>query len=140
MMDLIEGHDNKSKGEAWVNMEDDPPEGIQIPINLKDIPITMSIFAPSGSKGSRKKPNGFQIFVKDENWNSQYSKWHNITQQNKWEDFSFAPSSTKPKGMGSYMDDDFDPTKIIAIGLKMGTGKKSKSKYNGSIYLDAVKW
>lgn len=137
IMDLIGSDKHKSKGEAWVNMLQNPPAGEHIPVNLSGRKIVAWVYAPRGARGDRSKPNGFQVFVKDKNWKSQYGPWHNVTEEN-WFDISLKVSPFAPtKG---YMDDGFDPTQIIAIGVKMGAGGGSTETYNGPVYVDGVDW
>lgn len=138
-MDIVGGDANKGRGEAWVNMNDDPPGDETIPIDLTNRTITAWIYAPKGSKGDPKKPNGLQVFVKDDNWKNEYGPWFDIDKEDEWFSISLTVRATKPK-KGGYMDSGFDPSKIIAIGVKMGAGGGSTAKYPGVIYVDAVNW
>jgi hypothetical protein len=38
------------------------------------------------------------------------------------------------------MEPGFDPSQIIAVGLKLGAGGGSTAVYQGPIYVDAVNW
>lgn len=136
-MGLVGSDKHKSKGEAWVNMLQNPPGGEHIPVNLLGRTIVAWVYAPRGARGDRSRPNGFQVFVKDKNWKSQYGPWHNVTEEN-WFDISLKVSPFAP--MDGYMDDGFDPTQIIAIGVKMGAGGGSTETYNDSVYVDGVDW
>jgi hypothetical protein len=82
MMDLIGGDKQKSKGEAWVNMLEYPPIGEHVPVNLLGRTVTAYIYAPMdlGARGKGNKPNGFQIFVKDKNYKSEYGSWNDVTE------------------------------------------------------------
>ena len=39
-----------------------------------------------------------------------------------------------------YVDQGFDSSRIIGLGIKMAAGEGSKATFNGSIYLDALEW
>lgn len=137
MMDLVAGDEQKSKGEIWVNMLENPPAGEHIPLNLRGRTVTAWVYAARAARGERSRPNGFQVFVKDKDNKNQYGPWHNVTPED-WFDISLKVSPFKP--MGGHMDLGFDPTQIIAVGVKMGAGGGSKAKYKGPVFIDAVDW
>jgi len=125
-----------SKGEAFVDLRYHAPPGVQVPVNLKGIILRCWIYAPTGSSGEPNHPNGLQIFVKDENWRSKYGAWVNI-QEGQWNEVALAPSSeTPPDG---YMDKDFDPTRIVMVGVKVGTGTGASARFQGAFYLDSFR-
>jgi hypothetical protein len=137
LMDLIGEDSQKSKGEVWVDMSDNPPSGKTIPTDLTNRTISAWVYAPRGSKGDRNRPNGFQIFVKDENWKTEYGPWANVV-EGQWVKISLTVSATKPAS--GYKDAEFDPSRIMAIGVKMGAGGGSTAKFDGTIYIDAIDW
>jgi hypothetical protein len=138
LMNLIGGDTAKSKGEAWVNMLDSPPKSVAIPVDLTNRKITAWVYAPPGSRGERSKPNGFQLFVKDENWNSEYGPWRNVA-EGVWDDkISFTVSTSKPQN--GHMDQGFDPKRVIAVGVKMGSGGGTKAEFDGAVWIDAIDW
>ncbi len=136
-MDLIGGHTNKSKGEAWVDMEKCPPAGVKIPCDMENKTITAWVYAPKDSEGMGNSPNGFQVFVKDSNWKNQYGPWHNI-EEGKWNEVKMTVSSSTPNG--GYMDNGFNPKKIRALGIKMGAGGQSTAKFKGIINVNKITW
>jgi hypothetical protein len=148
-VDLAGGHPNKSSGEVIVDLRYhppvcDPPNCISTPANFEGIPITARVRAPAGSHGDPDKPNGFQLFVKsleisngNENWWSFYGKWENI-QENEWMTVTVTPGWTAPPG--GAMDPGFDPTQIVAIGLKIGAGDGSSETFAGKAWLDEIDW
>lgn len=137
MMDLVAGDKERDKGEAWINMLENPPHGEHIPVNLRGRTVTASVYAPRGARGERSRPNGFQVFVKDKKWKSQYGPWHNVREED-WMDISLKVSRFNPPG--GHTDPGFDPTQIIAVGVKMGAGGGSKAKYKDPVFIDAVDW
>lgn len=137
MMDLVGGDAHKSKGEAWINWLKTPPSSEKVPANLNSRTITVWVYAPAGAKGEKNRPNGFQVFVKDSNWNGEYGKWYNAS-EGQWFKIALTVSSTEPDG--GWKAEGFDPSKIIAIGIKMGAGGGSKAKYKGSVFIDAINW
>ena len=139
-MNLIGNDVRNSRGEAWVDMRYYPPPAVQIPfmpLDLNSRTITMWVYAPTGAIGDSNKPNGLQIFVKDIHWNGSYSTWINVV-ENEWVQLSFTVSNALIES--GYMEPGFDPTQIIAVGIKMGAGGGSTAVYQGPIYIDAVDW
>lgn len=136
-MDLDGGDEHKRNGEAWVNMLQNPPVGEHIPVNLLGRTVTAWIYAPWGARGEPDKPNGFQVFVKDKKWKGQYGPWRNVIPA-EWFKISLKVSPFAPRD--GYVDPNFDPTQIIAVGVKMGTGGGSKERYKGPVYIDGVNW
>jgi hypothetical protein len=145
-VDLIGGHPNKSNGETFVDLRYHPPlmEStccLSTPLNLEGIQVSAWVFCPTGSGGTPSKPNGLQLFAKSidtsDNWWSFYGDWHNI-QENAWNEVTMAPSTvTPPEG---YKDPLFDPTQIVALGLKIGAGGGSTATFSGTCCLDNVRW
>jgi len=138
-VDLVSGHENKSKGEAYVDMRFFAPTGVNVPVNLEGVRITAWVYVPGDAAGDPESPNGVQIFVKDNTVKSksEYATWFNLRDYtDRWIRISLSPSREAPPD--GYMDSGFDPTKIIIIGIKIGTGKNSI--YRGPIYIDGVNW
>ena len=116
-----------------------PPPGIQAPINLEDVLITVWVYAPGGAAGDPNRPNGVQVFVKDQNWLSEYGAWFNLSgYTDRWIPITLTPSRQPPPGV--YMDAGFDPSNIIVVGVKIGAGTNSEATYSGPIYIDGVTW
>ncbi|MBN1394188.1 MAG: hypothetical protein JW959_04125 [Pirellulales bacterium] len=137
VMDLVGGDPNKSKGEVWINLKDNPPAGAKAPVNLVDRTLKAWVLAPGGAHGERSRPNGFQLFVKDVNWKSFYGSWENTVEE-RWVQLSLSPQPWARQG--EYVDEGFDPSRIIAIGVKMACGDGSAARFAGEIYLDDVDW
>jgi hypothetical protein len=145
-VDLIGGHPNKSNGETFVDLRYHPPlmEStccLSTPLNLEGIQVSAQVFCPAGSRGDPSRPNGLQLFAKSidssDNWWSFYGDWHNI-QENLWNEVTMTPSTvTPPEG---YKDPLFDPTQIVALGLKIGAGGGSTATFSGTCCLDNVRW
>lgn len=128
-VDLEGGHPNRSKGEAYVRI---------LPQNMEDKPITLWVFVPGEALGDPQRPNGIQVFAKDEHWKAEYGTWWDITPEKVegWHRVALTPSKfVPPKG---YMTPDFNPTQIQAVGVKIAIGNGSTAKYRGPIYIDTV--
>jgi hypothetical protein len=130
-VDLEGGHTNKSRGEAYVEIN---------PQNLENKPITVWVYVPREALGDPEKPNGIQVFVKDKDWRGEYGIWWNITPAivDSWQQVTLTPSRSAPPD--GYMEPGFDPTQIGAVGVKIAIGEGSTAKYRGPIYVDAVDW
>jgi uncharacterized protein YraI len=144
-VDLIGGnHPTNSKGEAFVDMGHNLPSGITTPApyDLTGRMITCWVYAPPGSAGDAGSLNGFQVFVKDTDFNSEYGTWENITPQREgtWFQIALTPSTETPPG--GYKDLEFNPTRIILLGVKIGAGGQStdQMRYAGPVYVDTCDW
>ncbi len=163
VMELVGGdpNNNLTKGEALVDLQYQVERqlvlphnvpGESIPLNLDGHTITIWVYAPEGSRGVRNSPNGFQVFVKDSQFKSEYGIWHNIMPaseyngqpnaviEGQWSPVTLMVASETTAPRGVWLERGFDPTHIIVIGLKMGAGNSSTYQYQGSIYIDAVDW
>lgn len=134
-MNLAGGDAQRSQGAAYIDLQSNPPGEETPPLDLTDRVITARVYGPPGSVGDPEHPNGFQLFVKDSQFRSKYSSWQNIT-ESEWMTLTLRVDRNLP--VGGYMDDEFDPARIIFVGVKMGTGGGSTATYNGPIYVDAV--
>jgi hypothetical protein len=142
-VDLIGGDPHKSSGETFVDLRYHPPLMettccLTTPLNLAGIQVSAQVYCPAGSRGDPSKPNGFQIFAKSEDangdWQSFYGSWHNI-QENEWNTVTMTPSTVAPPG-----GTPFNPTRIVALGVKIGAGDNSTATFTGACYLDNVRW
>ena len=137
---LIGNQEQNSRGEAWVDMRYFPPPALQMPftpLDLNDRTLSMWVYAPTGAIGEIDRPNGLQIFVKDVHWNGSYSTWTNVV-ENEWVQLSFTVSNAAIED--GYIEPGFDPSQIIAVGIKMAAGGGSTAVYQGPIYIDALNW
>jgi hypothetical protein len=138
IVDLQGGHANKSKGEVYTSLRRFAPSGNE-PLNLEGTEITIWVFVPEQAAGDPDHPNGVQVFVKDQRGKSQYGTWVNLTEQSEgWIPVRLVPSKETPPA--GYKDEDFDPTKLVTIGLKIAAGTDSTATYSGPIYVDGVGW
>ncbi len=141
---LIGGDPNFANGETFVDMRNYPPiENGEIceipPLNLAGQRITLKVFCPPGLAGDANASNGFQLFVKDEQWRSFYGSWTNIQPLGgTCHLISLTPSTTAPPG--GFMDIGFDPTQIRSIGLKIGANGNWNGSFEGTIWLDDIRW
>jgi hypothetical protein len=139
VVDLAGGHKSKSKGEAYVDINRFPPSGITAPINLEGIQITAWVYMPNAAVGDRNNPNGVQVFVKDQNGKGEYGSWFDsLDYTDRWIPIRLIPSKEPPQN--GFMDNGFDPTKIVEVGIKIGAGANSTATYAGPIYVDGVNW
>lgn len=136
-MNLIAQDAESSKGEAWVDMLQHPPVGLQAPLDLTGRTIAVWVYAPHGAAGEQNAPNGFQVFVKDSEWRGQYGKWHDID-EGEWMPVTLTVSAQTPTG--GWRAEGFNPREVIAVGLKMAAGGASSARYRGPLYVDAVDW
>ncbi len=131
-----------TKGEAWVDMQNNPPAGVTVPVDLSNATVSVWLFLPAEAAGDPSRPNGIQIFFKDSNWKNRYSSWHNIGNPpyglatDSWVQVTVNCASEN----WAYEDAGFDMSKVRAIGVKIGTGGGSTATFNGYIWIDSVDW
>jgi hypothetical protein len=82
--------------------------------------------------------NGVQLFFKSrgpgsDTWYSFYSSWRDI--EPSWEQH-WVEFTANPSGPAGYVDPQFDPTRVIAIGIKVAINSSSNATLAGTIYLD----
>ena len=121
-------------GDAEVNMESDPPPHVIGPVNLNGQTISISVFCPAGARGDESNPNRIQIYVKDTSWRAEYTAEVNI-EEDRWVTYTMTVSTNTPPG--GWKADDFDPTQIRAVGVRVKHGGEG-SDYLGPIYMDPV--
>lgn len=123
---LIPGDVNYSKGEVMIE------RGASNALNLQGLPTGVSVYGPTGAAGTNPSSlNGWQMFFKDTAWKSWYGPWNNMA-ENTWQTLSVTPGVTTP----AFVDSGFDPTKIMVMGVKIGTGGSATGTYDGLIYVD----
>jgi hypothetical protein len=136
--DLAGGHPNRSQGEVYLDLNNHAPIGVPVPVNMSNVTAHCWLWLPSGSAGPSNARNGIQLFFKSEEagsdaWYSFYSPWQNI--EPSWEE-RWVRFTANPSGPAGYVDPRFDPTKIIAIGVKVAIDSSSNATLAGTIYLD----
>ena len=135
---LIGGDANRSKGELYVDLRNHPPPGASGRMNLSGIMVEEWVMLPPGAAGSPHAPNGIQLFFKSgDDFKSHYTPWRNI--QPGWEGqwVRFAASPTDPPG---FQDPGFDPTRIVAFGIKLAINTQSTASLNGQMFIDDVRF
>jgi hypothetical protein len=138
MADLVGQHVNKAQGEVYIDLNNHAPRGVSVPVNLENTAVSCWLCLPEGSAGHSHASNGVQLFFKskEENndaWYSCYSRWKNIESSStgKWYEYTANPSDPD-----NIKDSQFDPKKIIAVGVKVAINSSSSATLQGKIYLD----
>jgi hypothetical protein len=133
-MDLDNEREKEGKGEVYVDIDQQ---------SLEDKAIQAWVMVPDErAVGDPESHNGFQLFVKDKDWNYAYGPWKDITKTNvgEWIHITLTPRRPDPSGQDEKVAANFDPAKIVRVGVKFAIGAMSKAKYKGPIYIDAVDW
>ena len=139
---LIGGDANYSKGEAWVDMQNNPPTGVTVPVDLSNKTVSVWVWVPAEAAGDPMRPNGIQIFFKDANWRNRYSSWHNIGNPpygiatDTWVQITVNTATEQ----WAWDEAGFDMTKICAVGVKIGAGGGSTATFDGNIWIDSFDW
>ncbi len=128
---------SQRQGEVYVDLRYHAPADLDAPLDLAGQTITAWVYAPSGAVGLRTNPNGMRLFVKDSEWRSEYGPWTHL-RPNHWTRVSFTPAAAAPET--GFRDADFNPRKVILLGLSIATGGHSTAHFTGPIYLDDIGW
>jgi hypothetical protein len=143
----LNGEDeNKSSGEVFIDLRNNPPLGMQAPLNLEDVPITVWVYVPTTAAGKPDAPNVMQVFAKsqflnvnDNIFKSEYGSWVNLMNNTeKWLQLSLTPAKTAPPH--GFMDEGFDPTKIVLVGIKIAAQEGEDVNYSGPIWISDACW
>jgi len=132
---LIGEDQQYSKGEVFIDLRYTPGLEGSTPFDLRKTKIAVQVDVPAGFAGTERRPNGIQVFVKDDEWKSQYGAWLNVTRGSKYE--AILSPSKKQISMG-YTDPKFNPEKVRVIGVKFAIGDGSALRYNGPLYITKV--
>jgi hypothetical protein len=136
IVDLVGGDDNKSQGEAFVDVKHHPPSGVSAPINLECKPLSCWIYVPTCGLGDQAQPNLVQLFVKDASGKSEYGTPTRVV-RNQWFEVGIRPSTLQPDG--GHKDAGFDPSAIEHVGVRFKAGREGTT-YRGKVYVDACGW
>ena len=138
-LDLIAGDQSKNDGEMYVDLSYDIPGYTWSgPLDLAGKTLTFKVKAPAGflaASNSANNPMWAQVFVKDEKYNYQYGKYVQITQEGQWITVTLIPQVGEIEEGNSKTSPDFDPTRIINIGVKISCNEDSVSAYQGDFYV-----
>lgn len=129
-MDLDGSKPDLASAEVWLDLRQ------QKDIELAHRRVSAWVYAPAEAVGDPDHPNGFQLFVKDEHWRSQYGPWVNAV-PDEWTQLELVVG--EPSAPGT-IDPGFDATLVNTLGLKVSVGGVSHAVYNGPIYVDSVDW
>ncbi len=136
VVDLVGGDDNRSQGEAFVNVVNHPPPGVSVPLDLKCKPLSCWIYVPTCGLGDPAEPNLVQLFVKDANGKSEYGTPAQVV-RNQWFEVRLRPSTLEP--YEGWMEPGFSPGAIDQFGVRFMAGSEGIC-YRGKVYVDACGW
>ncbi|MFH0771367.1 MAG: hypothetical protein V1933_01965 [Candidatus Omnitrophota bacterium] len=121
---LIAGDAYKSQGEIMLDLNPAPSD-----LTGKEISFLVKI--PEGLLPSDRKPMQVQVFAKDNYWRSQYGVPVSIAKDTEWYRVSLRPTSKEVEtGSKNY---DFDPSKVMMIGLRLFVTSDSSIVYNAPL-------
>lgn len=136
---LIGGDPLLDRGEVYVNILHNPPPGISVPLNLHNVQVLAWVYIPEEAVvGDRV--GGLQLFAKDHRWKSYYG--HYVELRNRVGHWFVVTMVTgiEPSDSGATVDPGFDPSQVIAIGLRLDACGNKDCIYDGEFFMDAVSW
>jgi hypothetical protein len=123
---LVDGHNNLSKGVAYIDLEDHPPQGIdQLPC-LTCQTISCWVYVPTCGVCDPTDPNYVRLFVKYDNKAGELELGPRTpVVPNRWFEVTMRPHVTAP---------------VARLHLQFGTKDNPGCTYDGKIYVDACGW
>ncbi len=125
----LDGNDAaRRQGEVLLDLTTVQELGGLAPLNLANTVFSARVWVPQEFVGNdTSHPNGLQLFVKDDQFRSQYGAWVNVGVAGEvaWSHRIEARSAT-----ATLTEAGFDPTRIATIGVKaaIGTGSVATCK------------
>ncbi|HEX8119268.1 MAG TPA: hypothetical protein VF521_18465, partial [Pyrinomonadaceae bacterium] len=132
-VDLLGGDPGRAKGEVYVDLKSHAPRGVSSPLDLRNVTARCRVFLPPGSAGSPQAPNGVQLIFKSEGFFSLYSPFRNIKPEWEGRWVEFTANASGPAG---FVDAQYDPTRVIEVGLKLSINDGSAAALKGTLFLD----
>ena len=130
---------SSARGQVLVDMSENPPCAIEVPVNLNTNYVCYCVrYFPGASGSDPARSNRFRAFVTDWLGRSMYDSWIVIPTNSGAVDYSFLVSTSAPAG-GS-VDANFDPSQVRWLGLEAAVPAGSTGTYNGPLYLDQVRF
>jgi len=129
--------EGKCRGEVFVDFANHPIPGIGKSIDMTEAIVEVRIFVPEAAVGDRDVPNGVQLFVQDEDFNSYYGNWKNLSPG--WMRLRLRPRANWRKWPEfGHVDANINIEKIRVVGVKIGVGVGGDKQFKGMMYLDSV--
>jgi len=123
-------------GEVFMDFRYDMPgydyEG---PLNLTGKTLTFKVKVPAGFTGEAGGKSWAQVYVKDEEYDYQYGPAVTLNNGDTWYTVTLTPQFGEIAAGSSKTSANFDPTRIINIGVKFSCGEGSNVDFSGEIYL-----
>jgi len=129
--------ESKNSCEIYIDLITTSNNGIDTAIDLEGIEISTWAYGPKGTRGDRSKPNGYMLFAMDKNGVKDYGEWIDPIREDEWVQLKMRVGTHTEHG---WMEEGFDASSIIGVGLKFGVDPISNAEYEGSIYMDSIKW
>jgi len=138
-------------GEAEVDLIGQVPMGYEGKTvdDLAGKTITAYVWASKGASGVPGHLNGFQLFIRDENYVSCYGDWKNIEPSSEenwfrivWEEPTMDEKLADADQEKRRCHPDFNINKPIILGLQIAVGVGSTVQYTEplTVYVDDVDW
>lgn len=134
-------HPNYKSGEVYLDFKYFPCLECKTPIDMSGRTINVTVVVPDPFSGSLSAPNGVQVFVKDDQWRAQYSKWQNATECEVVPEGRRCRLTLRPTTgqiAGGFTAPGFDPARVNIIGVKFGINSQSAARYDGSLFITEV--
>jgi hypothetical protein len=133
--DLYVGSENVFQHtEALVYFPDARPEGIGLspPYNLTGKQVSCFVYMPTGLVPDGTNQGYLRLFVKDDAFRNQYGEPVGVTIDNvaKWIQLSLRV------GVGDGMDNDFNPARTNALGVRIDLYDTATLRYSGPLFID----
>jgi hypothetical protein len=128
-MNLVGADPRRRKCETLLRLEN--------PRDLTGRTVTALVFNPAVIQGDTGGPNVMRLFVRDVHHHSRYGAWVKFTSKG-WSTIEL-PVDKVSQAVG-WTHPDFDPTRVVQVGLLVSVGEHSMATFRGATFLDDVSW
>ena len=126
---------SNNSGEVFLDFRYDLPEyEYNGPLNLLGRELKFRVKAPEGFIGDPDHVSWAQVYVKDEEYDYQYGQYANIYNADGWYMVTLTPQYGDVEG--GKTSPDFDPTRIVNIGIKFSCTPGSEVDYRGNLFIE----
>ncbi len=133
---MVAGDAVLGQGEVYIDLRNWLPTEALAPLDLSGSAIAVRVILPEGFGGPQSAPSGIQVFVKDDEWRSQYGFWVNVANAGGEYTATLSPRMANP--VAAVTDSGFDPTRIRVIGVKLAMNDNAAWEFSGNAILQCA--
>lgn len=127
---------SRSSGEVWAPLVTNAPADAGASDDLFGRTVVAWVYCTESASGRSGQRNGFQLYVKDSKWRSQYGAWV-PAEPGEWLRLAVTVGDN---GAEQHVDPGFDGHAVSVVGIKLAVAANSNTKSMGTVFVDSVGW